>query len=88
MPNPTSKRSRGLTPEQKRLFRAALLYFGYTRETWAAHHHIGTGYLDHVRAGFATSDRVTGQILDTIAAFQRRVAEDYIAKHPEICRVA
>lgn len=88
MPNPTSKRSHGLSPEQRRLFRAALTYFGYTRETWAAQHNISSGYLDHVRGGFATSDRVTGQVLDTITTFQRMVTEDYLARHPEACEAS
>lgn len=76
MPRPT-ERSSGLTPEQKRLFRAAMTYFGYTRETWAAQHEISTGYLDQVRGGFEQSDRVLGQIIDTINKFRGAVAKEY-----------
>ena len=72
----STKRSSGLSAEQKRLFRAAMIYLGYTRETWAAEHGISTGYLDQVRGGFQFSDHVVEMVLNTISRFRRAMAAE------------
>jgi hypothetical protein len=66
----------GLSAEDKRLFRAALIYLGYTRETWAAEHGFSTSYVDQVRGGFVPSPTILKMVAHTIARFQKAVADD------------
>lgn len=74
---PASRKHTGLSTEDKRLFRAAMVYFGYTRETWSKFHGISLGYFDQIRGGFQRNERVLDQVRDTIRQFRQAVALEH-----------
>lgn len=65
--------------QRKRLFKAAMVYFGYTRETWARKHGFSPGYVDRVRGGFEQNARLNDLMDVTIARLHEAVVKELAA---------
>lgn len=64
------------TPSRNQLFKAALAYFGETRESWGKANNTTVSYLAQVQGGFKKSPRIAKLVDQTIALFLEAVTED------------
>lgn len=62
-----------------RCFKAALAYFGETRQTWAKKQRFTVATLENVKLGFRTNVRVDQAIDGLINEFREAVAEEFAA---------